>query len=820
MENKGIHITKYNEVTYSGNNMLVNGVPIPITGLKENQNLYYEAAVLEGDKAKRISRADGSFRFQCSKDALGRPVFQFPYPEFAGATIRFDFYINKSYFHLLRNFKYIEGVDIEGVVTPKPQKITDIHWSEVEPIVYGKLSNERISPLCLNEDAFLHIHSVNMCGQKVFIELFCDEVSNEPLLSREVQINNNILSIYFSMEDLVAVIQKNNHELVGSCKIFAKVQGNALVNISNKITLLLREKNDNPKKHNSTYNNVKVQINAEEKVHNPEVEEFVRIGVFFDGTRNNRRNAIIGEEMRKKQKKWKEEQERKEQERRDREQAINDEKKKFLIFDPVSTKIDQLPYYEPAKPMPCFPKDQADDPSFANDQSNIALLEPEYIQGIVKNLKSTSIYIEGVGTLPPEVERLADKVKKEKEEQSKEAKNWLSNTMVEKWNDKKKEVINNFVKSYNKVVGEATGLGKYGIISKMKSGCDRIIMQLKDLNIKNKTIKRLVLDVYGFSRGAAVARNFTYEVLKPGGFGKEPYGYLGECLKKGGFQVDNIEVHFVGLYDTVSSYGIADDIKDVIQGVLLAGAWGVPSIKLKATLSALTAALAQMPTHDENIEILHLNSIGRARRVVQLRAADEYRVNFAITDISSAGGRGTELVIPGSHADIGGGYPEEGEEVVIARPFNLKKVNQLKDYYAENGWFTKEEMSSGSWFEVRAIREKILKGYSYIPLYMLAEKGNESRNNMFKIKEIKNSYPLSSSLLMKIYNNLNDYADNLYCGNKEYSAFIEYSDLRNLRHDYLHWSSNINGVMDCIVDMPRKNGDKYERKVYNDSKSE
>lgn len=818
MENKSIHITQYNQITYSGNNMLVNGVPIPIKGLKGKQNLYYEAAILEGDKAKRISRADGSLRFQCSKDVLERPIFEFPYPEFAGATIRFDFYINKSYFHLLQNFRYIEGCEIEGTVIPDQQRITDIHWSEVEPIVYGKLSTERTSPLCLNEDAFLHIHSANMCGQKVFIELFSDEVPGEPLLSREVQINNNILSLYFSMEDLVAVIQKRNPKLVGSCKIFAKVQGNALVDTSRKIALLLRKKNDNPKKHNSAYNNVKVQINTEEKKYYQEIDEIVRIGVFFDGTRNNRTNAIIGEEIRREQKKWKEDQKRKEQERREREQVINEEKKKLLIFEPVSTEVDKLPYYEPVKPMPCLPKYQADDPSFANDQSNIALLEPEYNQDIV-TIKSTSVYIEGVGTLP-EVERIAYEAKKEKKEQNKESKNWLSNIMVEKWNDKKKEVIDNFVKSYNKVVGEATGLGKYGVIPKMKRGCDEIIAQLEKLNINNNTIKRLVIDVYGFSRGAAVARNFTYEVLKPGGFDKEPFGYLGECLKKGGFQVDNIEVHFVGLYDTVSSYGIADDIKDIIQGVLLAGAWGTPSIELKASLSALTAALAQMPTHDENIEILHLNSIGRARRVVQLRAADEYRVNFSITDISSAGGRGTELVIPGSHADVGGGYPEGGEEVVVARPFDLKKVNQLKDFYADKGWFTKEEMSSGSWFEVRAIREKILKGYSYIPLYMLAEKGNESRNTMFKIKKIKNGYPLTSSLLMKIYNNLNDYADNLYYGNKEYSAFIECSDLRNLRHDYLHWSSNINGLMDCIVDVPRKNGDKYERKVYNDSKSE
>lgn len=354
----------------------------------------------------------------------------------------------------------------------------------------------------------------------------------------------------------------------------------------------------------------------------------------------------------------------------------------------------------------------------------------------------------------------------------------------------------------------------------MKRGCDQIIIQLKKQRIKNNKIKRLAIDVYGFSRGAAVARNFTYEVLKPEGYDKEPYGYLGDCLKKGGFQVDNLEVHFVGLYDTVSSYGIADNIKDIIQGVLLAGTWGVPSIKLKATLSALTAALAQMPTHDENIEILHLNSIGRARRVVQLRAADEYRVNFAITDISSAGGRGTELVIPGSHADVGGGYPEGGEEVVVARPFNLKKVSQLKEVFANEGWFTQEEMSSGSWFEVRAIREKILKGYSDIPLHMLAEKGNESRKEMFKINFIKDKHPINSPTLQTIYYDLKEYADNLYLDNKDYRTYIECFDLQNLRHDYLHWSSNINGLGEFVVNMPRKKGDKHERKVYNDSKSE
>jgi len=818
MENKSIHISKYNEITYSGNNMLINGVPIPIMGLKGNQNLYYEAAILEGDKAKRISRTDGSFRFQCGKDTLGQPVFQFPYPEFAGATIRFDFYINKSYFHLLWNFRYIEGTDIEGVITPKPQKITDIHWSEAEPIVYGRLSKERTSPLCLNEDAFLHIHSANMCGQKVFIELFSDEISGEPLLSREVQINNNILSLYFSMEDLVAVIQKSNPELVDSCNIFAKVQGNGLVNVSSKITLLLRKKNDKPKKHKSVYNSVKVQINTEETVHNPEVKELVRIGVFFDGTRNNRRNAIIGEEIRAQQKDWKEDQERMEQERRNREQAIEEEKKKFTRFEPVSTRVDKLPYNEPVKPMPSLPKYQANDPSFANDRSNIALLEPEYIQ-MVEDLKSASIYIEGVGTLP-EVEKNDYEAKKIKAEQNKESKNWFLNTKVGDWIDKNIDKINNLIESYPNIIGDATGLGKYGIISKMKRGCEDVVNKLNELNITEKKIKCLIIDVYGFSRGAAVARNFTYEVLKPGGFEKEPFGYLGECLKKGDFQVDNIEVHFVGLYDTVSSYGIADNIKDIIQGVLLVGTWGIPSTKLKATLSALTVALAQMPTHDENVEILHLNSIGRARRVVQLRAADEYRVNFAITDISSAGGRGTELVIPGSHADVGGGYPEEGEEVVIARPFNSKKVNQLKDFYADKGWFTKEEMSSGSWFEVRAIRERILKGYSYIPLYMLAEKGNESRKDMFDMESLKGDNPLNSHLLIKAYNCLNDYANNLYYDNKEYNDFIEDSDLRNLRHDYLHWSSNINGLGEFVVNMPRKNGNKHERKVYNDSKIE
>ncbi len=45
--------------------------------------------------------------------------------------------------------------------------------------------------------------------------------------------------------------------------------------------------------------------------------------------------------------------------------------------------------------------------------------------------------------------------------------------------------------------------------------------------------------------------------------------------------------------------------------------------------------------------------------------SDEHRVNFRLTNINSAGSRGTEKFLPVVHSDIGGSYVDGVDEEVI-----------------------------------------------------------------------------------------------------------------------------------------------------------
>lgn len=159
--------------------------------------------------------------------------------------------------------------------------------------------------------------------------------------------------------------------------------------------------------------------------------------------------------------------------------------------------------------------------------------------------------------------------------------------------------------------GFAFGSGRTGIRSRVRKGCEELAKKiLKEKNKDStKILTQVTVDVFGFSRGAASARNFVYEVNKKkaykpkevelfdgyyqsssSGFemGSAPtkkyktvkgdsdgividesvlvdgmlprMGYLGYCLAKSGQftpdEIDNLTlvVRFLGVYETVSSY--------------------------------------------------------------------------------------------------------------------------------------------------------------------------------------------------------------------------------------------------------------------------
>lgn len=267
-----------------------------------------------------------------------------------------------------------------------------------------------------------------------------------------------------------------------------------------------------------------------------------------------------------------------------------------------------------------YKKSDEKDDSYTNFYSNVALL---YMNNDVKQTEDIiKIYTEGVGT--------ADK----KQDQA----------------------------FPGGALGTSISIYMRGIKDKVARGLQQMgeFATTKYFN-KDKEIGKVTINVFGFSRGAAGARYFLSQ---------EEFIRMYLKLKS----IKDISFNFVGLFDTVASYGVI---------------------------------------HLNDVSDLHLKLKGKPKKVVQLAAADEYRSNFKSTDITSSikAGVGYELTMPGVHSDIGGGYSETLDEKRYLGKFvesgetnfgAMKKFETIKSKYIKEGWYTSKEF----------IVEKEVKNYS------------------------------------------------------------------------------------------------------------
>jgi Uncharacterized alpha/beta hydrolase domain (DUF2235) len=394
------------------------------------------------------------------------------------------------------------------------------------------------------------------------------------------------------------------------------------------------------------------------------------------------------------------------------------------------------------------------DTSYDNDWSNVARLWDCYD-------KSTRIYIEGMGT-----------------------------------EDSKKDDSDGF----------AFGSGTTGIRKKVRKGCEKIVDEIKKAN--KKKISTLTLDVFGFSRGSAAARNFLYEIEKAkekpsrvvytkskGVAWKEDSdgehiaiditelpkrGHLGLMLQNAEITVDRIEIRFLGIYDTVSSYH--------------------PNFSAS-------------PDFTNDIEELHLNDIGRAKSAVHFVASDEHRENFDLTHSHI----GIEKSFPGVHSDVGGSYLTEMEWVreIETSWTTVTDINLFKKKLVDQGWYKDEQLTveGGNFYFNLAGRRKLDKTYSFIPLQFMSEKGIKQSIPIVQ-KLLVAKYDFSKdSLLVRVAAKLHKYVfddgkaytfksykeiHEKYKGAKvpeqrlvDYDRELkEQEDLRTLRNKYLHWSAD------------------------------
>ena len=308
------------------------------------------------------------------------------------------------------------------------------------------------------------------------------------------------------------------------------------------------------------------------------------------------------------------------------------------------------------------------------------------------------------------------------------------------------------------VGGSSIGRGDTGVIAKVERGIKDLVKEKIAALPKDKKIYKIVFDVFGFSRGAAAARHFCNEVKKTAYYvtrtKQDPYdrkgriltkekdlvkhagGILGAELKKIGLKpyeetYNNIEIRFLGLFDTVVSDLV---VKENIGYKLTPFFNGIPIIA------------------QEYLEDIKTNISGLGiKKVFQIRANDEWRANFAYTPTED----GYTLHMLGAHSDIGGGYAEldkytsilgffdakGGDEEIFKQQEKVRKYFIDGDYCKENEiWFEKiYEHTSGfsiesSPTETTPIYEKIsghyiLKTsryisnkYSLVPMYVMLQK--------------------------------------------------------------------------------------------------
>lgn len=187
------------------------------------------------------------------------------------------------------------------------------------------------------------------------------------------------------------------------------------------------------------------------------------------------------------------------------------------------------------------------------------------------------------------------------------------------------------------VYAQGTGRGGTGVLARIHQLPEMILIKLDTFISANPEImiEQLHFDIFGFSRGAAAARHFANDLHKG------PSSLLGRALpadaavftKAFAWQPGrDVKINFIGLYDTVA-----------------------------AIVSPLTGNLAPGNKRYGDLQLGLAPNI--ADNVVQLVAGDEFRENFALTATDN------DIVLPGAHADLGGGYlPQIRERVLLSKP--------------------------------------------------------------------------------------------------------------------------------------------------------
>lgn len=338
-------------------------------------------------------------------------------------------------------------------------------------------------------------------------------------------------------------------------------------------------------------------------------------------------------------------------------------------------------------------------------------------------------------------------------------------------------------------LGQGFGLGEHGGRAKIEKAKEYVLGVLR--GIQGCKPQSITFDVFGFSRGAALARHFVNVILAGvPDFTQQKeehhtgvYAPFGNMLREMTEEMvpdvnnrnnprartkayvykplgnDIVKIRFVGLFDTVGSFY-----------------WG--------------------GNDDEGEFVLNLPG-GCAKKVVHLVSRDERRKNFrgtSIFDIKRARegtfeeGEKKEITLGGVHSDIGGGYP------LLTRSYHLM------DYSSS---FIDLGFGASGLKEKEALLAKAKEAEGIV-----AADGTLTEKYCF-IKEFSRQtkdFVHYRWLLMRLKYTVDDYAN--YCLDKMWSEAPSDLKLRKIPKEY-HVSERLKGLLASAN--PNAEGDLWEQ---------
>ncbi len=247
------------------------------------------------------------------------------------------------------------------------------------------------------------------------------------------------------------------------------------------------------------------------------------------------------------------------------------------------------------------------------------------------------------------------------------------------------------------VKGLGFGIGPRGVVALVAKACDAVYRYLSNNWYSLCEDTKYHFYVFGFSRGSTCARLFaqlatrdcgerleceqefkTYsKSLKPDrgkSFMEKEYLSPNVIIKRG-----NVFVEFLGIYDTVASIGLLQQKDGWVIG-------------LKQYMKEFKDEDKKFHYTNASDYGLYINHNKRMKSVCHICAADEFRENFALVNIGSTiYDDSIEMIIPGCHSDVGGGYvSEKGKERVlyrfIPRELSEKERNNVDENYLKSLW--------------------------------------------------------------------------------------------------------------------------------------